>query len=89
MKRSLLKSYKVFLSPCQFHTLLVRSADNKMDFQNGTTFTFFKQICECGKFQIEKSSISVGQIYLNLNICFLGSYSLEIWFLKEIILSSH
>ena len=32
-----------------------------------------------------KLELSVGHIYLNLNTCFLGNYSLEIWFLKEII----
>ena len=32
-----------------------------------------------------KLELSVGHIHLNLNTCFLGNYSLEIWFLKEII----
>ena len=31
----------------------------------------------------------VGPIYLNLNTCFLGNYSLEIWLLKEITSSSY
>ena len=38
VKRSLLKSYKLCVSPCQFYTLLVRSTYNKIDFENGTTF---------------------------------------------------
>ena len=36
-----------------------------------------------------KLELFVGPIYLNLNTCFLGNYSLEIWLLKEIISSSH
>ena len=56
-----------------------------MDFENGTTFVLFKYKCECGQFQ----SISVSRIYLNSNACFLFNYSLEIWFLKEITLSTH
>ena len=36
-----------------------------------------------------KLELFVGPIYLNLNTCFLGNYSLEIWLLKEITSSSH
>ena len=36
-----------------------------------------------------KLELSVAPFYLNLNTCFLGNYLLEIWFLKEIISSSH
>ena len=32
-----------------------------------------------------KLELSVGHIHLNLHTCFLDNYSLEIWFLKEII----
>ena len=44
VKRSLLKSYKLCVSPCQFYTLLVRSTYNKIDFENGTTFQILKKI---------------------------------------------
>ena len=42
VKISLLKSFKFCLSLFKFYTLLVRSAYNKIDFENGTTFISFK-----------------------------------------------